>query len=414
MLRTPLFATLVFTASCTSAPGEPPDAATAVDGGSGPASDAAVDAAPPVADGATPDGSSRFDAGPGTDAGADSVPRDVQPVGPETFAARLPRVAALVARSSRDAQLYVSVDGEVLVNHAWGDYRVDTLVGWGSAIKPLTCVGFMSLVEEGRVSVDDLVSEHIAGFEVEGKGAVRIAHLLTHTGHLGGYAGPVAPETYAETVASIIAAPREVPAGAEEAPTPGTEADYNPPGIWILGEIHRRYRGYESYPELARDTLFLPAGMNDTYNGIDVATEATLAARLAANVATSTRGEEANPAGGAAGPIWQLGRFYEIVLRGRGRFGDTTLLSPATLDDMTSEKASSEGYRWGYCFSFNAENRGTRRFGDAPSDQAYGHNGATGSLGFADPAHSLVFASIGIGTAMVDALYADLGLPSAN
>src|SRR5262249_1570408 len=50
--------------------------------------------------------------------------------------------------------------------------------------KPVTATAVMLLVERGEVALDDFVAEYVPKFAANGKKAVRLRHLLTHTSGL--------------------------------------------------------------------------------------------------------------------------------------------------------------------------------------------------------------------------------------
>jgi CubicO group peptidase (beta-lactamase class C family) len=261
----------------------------------------------------------------------------------------LPKAAKMLTSTKGSGQLYVSLDGKVIANYAWGSYDTQTLVPWASATKPSTGVAFMRLVEEGLVSLDDPVSKHIAGFEVKGKAGVLIRHLLTHAAHLSGYAGPTAKKEWDQVIADIVAAPlaweRGAPPNVDKTkpPIPGEHPAYNPPSLWILGEILRLERN-KPFDRIIRDEMYLLAGMSDSFNGMTDPELAQYKDRIPPVVDGAKPDRHwANPAGGTIGPSWQLGRFYEVVLLGKGRYDNTDILSAATIADMVKRQSGPEG-----------------------------------------------------------------------
>ncbi len=132
---------------------------------------------------------------------------------------RLPSTTKLIEEAAANGgagQFYLSLEGKVIADVAWGKttggvaYTPATLVSWASAVKPATCVCLLKLWERGKLDLDDRVTKYIPEFGANDKEKVRIRHLLTHTAHLGGYAGPTnLPPTFEELVSKIIKAPRE-------------------------------------------------------------------------------------------------------------------------------------------------------------------------------------------------------------
>ncbi len=72
--------------------------------------------------------------------------------------------------------------------------QVDAIAWIASMTKPVTGTAVMMMQEEGKLSVDDLVSKHLPEFSAlktkDGKPAnLTIRHLLTHTSGLGEMTG---------------------------------------------------------------------------------------------------------------------------------------------------------------------------------------------------------------------------------
>jgi CubicO group peptidase (beta-lactamase class C family) len=112
-------------------------------------------------------------------------------------------------------------------------------------------------------------------------------------------------------------------------------------------------------------------------------------------------------AGGTLGPTWQLGRFYEMVLLGKGTLNGRQILQPQTVADMTSLQAGQGLWHWGLGFNLIYA---WGRYGSEASTKTFGHNGASGMIAFADPQVGIVIAMIGLRMTVIDRIYRDLGL----
>jgi CubicO group peptidase (beta-lactamase class C family) len=358
------------------------------------------------------------------------------PANMDAIRATLPRTAAIIEKSSAGGgvgQFYLSHKGKTLADVAWGagpggaQTTPASLVSWASAVKPCSCTVALKLWEAGELRIDDPVTRFIPEFSVNGKQNVRVRHLLTHTAHLGGYAGPQALDGgFDGIVRRIIEAPREpyAPWGAGASlPPPGQRPGYNPAGIWVLAEICRRIDG-RPFERQIREEVFLPAGMTDSWCGMPV--ERLREYKAAARMASTYLADEATapicqPAGGGLGPTRELARFYEMMVNG-GEIGGRRILSPQTVEAMTTPKTGI-GYMgiWGLGFNVaigegiapetsSAQlDRRLEQFGPHASSRAFGHNGASGMVAFADPEYGMATAFIGRAPIHA-AIYEDLGL----
>lgn len=357
------------------------------------------------------------------------------PRGLDAIADALPRTTAVIRTTAAQGgagQFYLSRDGKVLADVAWGAarggaaYTPATLVSWASAVKPTTCVCLMKLWERGRLDVDDRVTKYIPEFGANGKGDVRIRHLLTHTAHLGGYGGPQdLPARFEDSINAIARAPRQpYPAGGSRTLPPlGSGSGYNPAGIWIIAEICRRL--YDQPPQdVLRKEVYEPCGMRDSWCGMPLARYRAYKAegRFASNYLDSEEQVvKCQPAGGGIGPTRELARFYEMMIN-RGTIGGRRILTPQTVEAMTTPK-SDLGYMglWGFGFNVaipggvDAPKVGRRgqtlqnRYGTHSSGRTFGHAGASGMQAFGDPEYGIATAFIGRAP-IADTIYEDLGL----
>jgi CubicO group peptidase (beta-lactamase class C family) len=365
---------------------------------------------------------------------------------------------AALAASGRTGQVFLWHNGKVLVDQGFGPgVTPASLMPWASACKPTTVAAVMRLVEAGEVKLTDKVTRFVPAFGQNGKEEVTVWNLMTHTAALGGYGGPLNLPGWHETIAGIVAAPR---VGVRNQGAPPALEDkrpyYNPAGIWMLGEILRIVH-QRPFAEIIRTELYLPLGMPDCWNGMPAeqfesygarivrgnlrggaasggGLRAALAARGgAARAATGGVAEDetddgapqlqragaslSNPAGGAVGPVNQLARFYMMALNG-GELDSRRMLSSKTIDEMTRVQASDGGV-WTFGLGFNINRKPLRqlalteqalRYGERPSPETWGHNGATGLIAFCDPKAKIIAVAIGVPRTLTDDLYDDLGI----
>lgn len=133
------------------------------------------------------------------------------------------------------SQLVVNHRGNPVFDLADGESSVGQpmtgahVLRWYEAGMPQLAVAAGHLIERGKLGLDDLVADHVAGWE-GGKEVCTVRHLLTH---MGGFAGAELGDRevdHAEAVEFIAAYRAEAP--------PGHRAAFHPTSGWrILAEI---------------------------------------------------------------------------------------------------------------------------------------------------------------------------------
>ncbi|MGH9306491.1 MAG: serine hydrolase domain-containing protein [Acidimicrobiales bacterium] len=300
------------------------------------------------------------------------------------------------------AQIYVSIDGEVVSDTALGQARpgqamtTDSMVTWFSMTKPTVAVAVARCWEAGLLEIDDQVCRHVPEFAANGKEAVTIRHLLTHTG--GFRSADQARGSWDEMIAATCAAKLE------PGWVPGQRAGYHlAAGMNMLAEIIRRLdgRGFDAY---VRQEIFEPLGMVDCWVGMPVDQHARYGDRLGAMFETSGPEPVALdfldtpralaaclPGGGGRGPIRQLGLFYEMMLQ-RGARDGVRIISPQSCEALVArhrvgmyDKTFKVQCDWGLGFFVDSSSMGRHN-----SPRAFGHGGAQSSVALADPEYGLV------------------------
>ncbi|WP_425245585.1 serine hydrolase domain-containing protein [Streptomyces sp. NEAU-NA10] len=276
---------------------------------------------------------------------------------------RLPGFLVAVARGGRVAHLTTHGHRDLA---AGLPVEPDTLWRIYSMTKPVTSVGALMLVEEGRLSLDDPIADHLPAFAdqrvyVSGSGAdmitrpveqpILVRHLMTHTAGLtfafyhchpvdalyreAGLESAVLPgSNLAETVEAYARLPLQF--------EPGTQWNYSV-ATNVLGRIIEVVSG-QDLDEFLAERIFRPLGMPDA--GFQVGDEQ--AARLAelygdaddgriepiAGLPLFGRPRFLSGSGGMVATAYDIHRFMEL-LRRRGELDGTRLLRPETVDLMT-------------------------------------------------------------------------------
>ncbi len=324
----------------------------------------------------------------------------------------------------RGAALCIQVGGETVVDLWAGsagkepgqDWQADTLLNLFSCTKTFAAVAALQLVGEGRLELDAPVARYWPEFAQAGKQDVTVRQLLCHRAGLPAIREPLAPEALYDWPAMTNALAAETPWW-----TPGTEHGYAPITYgWLIGEVIRRVDGREPGAAIIARTAE-PLGL-DFHIGLEGAefhrvahiargkgnlgdaaaqrllrTMMTDAAALSTraftnppSVLTSTNKPEwrrmSQPAANGHGNARSLAGFYSGLLQG-------TLLDDALLAELTREHAVGEDRtlltctRFGLGCMLDQPSVANATYGLGP--QAFGHPGAGGSIGFADPEREL-------------------------
>ncbi|MBV7582633.1 beta-lactamase family protein [Pseudomonas sp. PDM33] len=326
----------------------------------------------------------------------------------------------------RGAALCIQVGGETVVDLWAGsagkepgqDWQADTLLNLFSCTKTFAAVAALQLVGEGRLDLDAPVARYWPEFEQAGKQGVTVRQLLCHRAVLPAIREPLAPEALYDWDTMTAALAGETPWW-----TPGAEHGYAPITYgWLIGEVIRRVDGREPGAAIVARTAE-PLGL-DFHIGLDDAefhrvahiargkgnlgdaaaqrllrTMMTDAAALSTraftnppSVLTSTNKPEwrrmSQPAANGHGNARSLAGFYDGLLQGK-------LLDEALLAELTREHAVGEDRtlltctRFGLGCMLDQPSVANATYGLGP--QAFGHPGAGGSIGFADPQREVAF-----------------------
>ena len=182
----------------------------------------------------------------------------------------IPGVVAIVA--NRDRILYHQSFGKMDVMNGV-EMQKDTIFGIASMTKPITSVAVMMLYEEGRLDLDDPISQYldwlsnpevIISFDEEdgtystkpAEREITIRHLLTFT---AGFGYSFANSLMALLVEKTGKTERELPLLHE----PGEKWTYGME-VRVLGELVEELSG-RTLPQFLKERIFDPLGMSDTF-----------------------------------------------------------------------------------------------------------------------------------------------------
>ena len=202
-------------------------------------------------------------------------------------------------------------DGRVIYRNFFGRHPPDKVVPIASASKWLSGALIMSLVDEGKISLDDKISKYLPEFDDE-KSNITIRQLFSHTSGLP-------PETRCrndkrttlERCASEIAT---LPLAA----TPGEEFFYGGVSMHVGGRIAEVVSG-KSWNDLFIERIATPVGMIQT--------------DFFAYGPTSNP----RPAGDARSSADEYARFLQMLIQ-QGNFNGRQILSPASVVEMHKDQ----------------------------------------------------------------------------
>lgn len=254
-----------------------------------------------------------------------------------------------------------------------------------------TTTAIMKLVDEGRLSLQDTVSEYIEEFNTPDKQDITIEQMLLHTSGLPAF------KVYVDklkTRAEIIEAVRNEPLEYE----PGTDYVYSDLGFILLAEIVEDVTG-QRIDQYLRGNLFSPMGMFSThFKPKDVGS--WLSQRIPPTeiddiynrgiVQAEVHDERAYFMDGVAGhaglfsSVRDIAMFSQLLLNG-GRYAGRDYLSPEIISTFTSHQSPINQRAYG----FDMKSEGFSTAGSLTSDQSFGHTGFTGTSLWIDPAHNL-------------------------
>ena len=155
--------------------------------------------------------------------------------------------------------------------------QADTIFQIMSMTKPVTAVGIMILMEEGKLALGDAVEKHLPDFRgmwmIDAQDGdktralkrpsrpITIRDLLTHTSGLYGPHPPSLADRYEhKTLAEVVAMGSQHPLDFE----PGTKWQYSNIGIAALGRIIEVV-GDQPYEKFLESRIFQPLGMKDSF-----------------------------------------------------------------------------------------------------------------------------------------------------
>jgi CubicO group peptidase (beta-lactamase class C family) len=323
------------------------------------------------------------------------------------------------------AQLAVYRDGRLVVDLWTENWAADSAVILMSATKGMTATCAHVLAQRGLLEIDAPVARYWPEFAAAGKEEVTVRHLLTHEAGLPGWppeAGMTARDRLDWTKATTALA------GAEPLWEPGTAYSYHSVTFgYLVGEVVRRITG-RSVGQFFHDEIAAPLGLSlwlglpadEEYRVVPMFTTLpapdpsallgqltslgvnlgdplvrTMAASLqmasgSMELLNTPEAHQAEiPAGNGIGNARALARMYAAII---GEVDGIRLLTPdqgriaatAQTDGLGAPGELAklpETHPLRFALGYEAARTGVPMLGEG----CFGHSGAGGRLGFADP-----------------------------
>ena len=230
--------------------------------------------------------------------------------------------------------------------------QIDTKFNLGSINKIFTKIAITQLIEQGKVSYDDIVGKFLPDFPDEMANVGTINHLLTFTSGLGHYWN----ERYETSIGRLRTVDDFIGLFIDDPLSfkPGERREYSNAGYVVLGKIIEVVSGLNYY-DYVRENIYIPARMDssDHYEtDIPVKNLATGYTResglcegpcLENTAKSGTRrentfliGTKGSPAGGGYSTIDDMLRF-EVALN------DNKLLNPEFTNTIGLTRKNTEG-----------------------------------------------------------------------
>jgi CubicO group peptidase (beta-lactamase class C family) len=295
----------------------------------------------------------------------------------------MPGAIALVARN-----------GHVLRHEAFGlrdienrvPFTTNTLCWIASITKPVTVAAAMTLVDAGKLSLDDPVEKYLPEFreQTDTNGThyiFTIRQLMSHTSGLtpnpptrrSGWpmGGPLDDFWLQQNLLEIV----QTIAKSQLRFKPGSKFEYSNSALFVLGRVIEVVSG-KPYAAYVKEKIFEPLGMRDSYYA-----PPSSAAERVANIYAQRDGKRevifhfnpnvkvsnAAPDGGLFSYPAQLVPFVQMFLENDGR-----VLSRASVAEMLKPQSQNWGLGWSL------------------PDGLFLHEGSSGTVAWGDPKAGVV------------------------
>lgn len=334
------------------------------------------------------------------------------------------RLEAVLQRARREVdegllpscQIAIARHGRLAAFASFGDADANSLFNVFSATKAITSAAGWLLIQDGLLNVEERVADIVPEFAANGKEAVTVEQLFTHTA--GFPTAPFRPTEWFDRDRRLARF-----ASWRLNWEPGSRYEYHPTStMWVIAELIERRSG-QFFAVFLRERIIEPLGLGNLFVGCPDAehhrilpvthvgepmtdadwaelglpvppdTEVTPEALTAFNETEMRRVPV--PGGGGIMTAADLALFFQALLNG-GRLGEgpqiwhpETIAAALQVRNDLPDPAGVPAHRALGVVIAGDEQRNLRGFGHSNSEFAFGHNGAGGQIAWADPATGL-------------------------
>jgi CubicO group peptidase (beta-lactamase class C family) len=347
---------------------------------------------------------------------------------PESLGLDPGKLARLFERAEREirdgvlpsCQLAVARHGKLAAVRTIGAANDDSMYVIFSCSKAITSATAWQVIEEGKLGLDERVADILPEFASNGKDAVRVEQLFTHT---SGF--PHAPSGVRDwTPRSAL---RERFARWRLNWEPGTRFEYHPSSsMWVIAVLCEERTGIP-FGELVRARIAEPLDLPDLRMGTPaehhgrvadivhtgaaltpedfrargwpVPPETEVTEEAVTRFNTAPFREVGVPGGGVVTGAADLALFYQALVNGGAAPDGRQVWKPETIawarevrtGDLVDPLFRKRAWRGlGVTIAGDAD-RVFRGYGRTGSEHAFGHNGAGGQIAWADPQSGVSF-----------------------
>jgi CubicO group peptidase (beta-lactamase class C family) len=330
--------------------------------------------------------------------------------------------------------------GVIVLDDAWGvlgpepeapPLTTEAIFPIASLTKPITATLVMQLVEEGLLGLNRPAIDYLPELKGEGVGDILIHHLLTHTAGYGFFLESHVDQKRNDPSFELPPCPRWRHPGNHEllsllwnAPLdarPGEVMNSANHHYLLLGDIITRLteRPLET---LAQERIFEPLGMcSSSYVVPDTVSDRVVRRAMELPLAgpiglfpgleSQLQRDTPDPGGGVFSTARDMAIFGQMILN-RGRYGDTRILSKASVAAMTRDQIPglkaqllnvlAEHASWGYGFAVESPSKWRYFHGSLAPLGTLRHPGAGGVAFWIDPANEVAGAYFEVATRVTE------------